>query len=115
MKIFFINNKHFFLFIIQLIKVSWVQQQHEYVRKKRDYSQDAGIHYGSTFRSSAASSRMQYRDAGIHNIFPDPLFREQWYLVSRVCVLCCCCFIFCVSVRLHMNLFFFCCNNGANK
>ena len=30
--------------------------------------------------------RIQYRDAGPHTIFPDPLFKEQWYLVSKVCV-----------------------------
>lgn len=77
-------NKHIYFLII--LQVSWVQQQHEYVRKKRDYTQDSGIHYGTTYQSTAGSSRMQYRDAGIHSIFPDPLFREQWYLVSRVCV-----------------------------
>lgn len=67
-----------------------MQQQHEKIRKKRDYSQDLKFPGLSSdlFRGVAPQSRIQYRDATTHNIFPDPLFKEQWYLVSRVCVHC---------------------------
>lgn len=68
----------------------WVQQQHEKVRKKRDYNTDYYTQQfgelGGYLRDVAPSSRVHYRDAGPHNIFPDPLFKEQWYLVSSVCV-----------------------------
>lgn len=67
-----------------------MQQQHEKIRKKRDYSTDLKFPGLSSdlFRGVAPQSRIQYRDATTHNIFPDPLFKEQWYLVSRVCVHC---------------------------
>lgn len=83
------------------IQVRWVQQQHEKIRRKRDYSSlqpefgaaPAPQHllyarqYDGLLRAVAPQSRLQYRDTGgAHSIFPDPLFKEQWYLVSRVCV-----------------------------
>ncbi|XP_058061771.1 furin-like protease 2 [Anopheles bellator] len=65
-------------------EVRWVQQQHEKPRFKRDYStfdQDF-VRFPGFPRSLAlpGSGRMAYRDTGTHNIFPDPLFKEQWYL-----------------------------------
>ena len=64
-----------------------MQQQHEKVRRKRDYSTfDQDFVRFPDPRSIAPGSRVNYRDTGSHNIFPDPLFKEQWYLVSRVCV-----------------------------
>lgn len=75
---------------IIFFQVRWVQQQHEKVRKKRDYATDLNYprlsNYGGLLRNVAPQTRVQYRDTGVHNIFPDPLFKEQWYLVSRVCV-----------------------------
>nr|XP_036218232.1 furin-like protease 2 [Bactrocera oleae] len=89
-------------------EVRWMQQQHEKLRKKRDgsytslpgYSPYDVIRPGAGFinapgsrlayhptasaRSSSAllsrAPRIQYRAATSHNIFPDPLFKEQWYL-----------------------------------
>lgn len=64
-----------------------MQQQHEKIRRKRDYSTfDQDFVRFPDPRSIAPGSRVNYRDTGAHNIFPDPLFKEQWYLVSRVCV-----------------------------
>ncbi|XP_036319239.1 furin-like protease 2 isoform X3 [Rhagoletis pomonella] len=87
-----------------------MQQQHEKLRKKRDgsyttlpgyspydvirpgggfvsasgprlaYQPTASARIGSPLLSRAP--RIQYRAATSHNIFPDPLFKEQWYLVS---------------------------------
>lgn len=61
-----------------------MQQQHEKVRKKRDYT-TLGAGYPiqrSLLRNVAPESRVEYRDTATHNFFPDPLFKEQWYLVS---------------------------------
>lgn len=67
-------------------QVHWMQQQHEKVRKKRDYT-TLGSAYSnqraSLLRNVAPESRIEYRDTGAHNFFPDPLFKEQWYLVSK--------------------------------
>lgn len=85
-----------------------MQQQHEKTRKKRDYNSDiklGGYNPYVFLRPSARTPyappalrvqglrqlvdqplRLQYRDASPHNIFPDPLYKEQWYLVSKVCV-----------------------------
>ncbi|XP_036319238.1 furin-like protease 2 isoform X2 [Rhagoletis pomonella] len=89
-------------------QVRWMQQQHEKLRKKRDgsyttlpgyspydvirpgggfvsasgprlaYQPTASARIGSPLLSRAP--RIQYRAATSHNIFPDPLFKEQWYL-----------------------------------
>ncbi|XP_059609032.1 furin-like protease 2 [Phlebotomus argentipes] len=71
-------------------EVRWFQQQHEKVRKKRDYgaSGSGSIRFPTTgatvstslLRNIAPESQIHYRDTGQHNIFPDPLFKEQWYL-----------------------------------
>uniref|UniRef100_W4VRF9 furin n=1 Tax=Corethrella appendiculata TaxID=1370023 RepID=W4VRF9_9DIPT len=61
-------------------EVRWLQQQHEKVRRKRDYSELHGDLLKFEGRSLFPSVRLQYRDTGAHNIFPDPLFKEQWYL-----------------------------------
>uniref|UniRef100_A0A182IX67 Peptidase S8 pro-domain domain-containing protein n=1 Tax=Anopheles atroparvus TaxID=41427 RepID=A0A182IX67_ANOAO len=63
-------------------EVRWVQQQHEKLRFKRDYSTfDQDFVRFPGFRSLVSpGSRMAYRDTSTHNIFPDPLFKEQWYL-----------------------------------
>lgn len=62
-----------------------MQQQHEKVRKKRDYTILGNSGYPnqrSLLRNVAPESRVEYRDTNAHNFFPDPLFKEQWYLVS---------------------------------
>uniref|UniRef100_A0A182TTA9 Peptidase S8/S53 domain-containing protein n=1 Tax=Anopheles melas TaxID=34690 RepID=A0A182TTA9_9DIPT len=62
-------------------EVRWVQQQHEKPRFKRDYSTfDQDFVRFPGFRSLMSGTRMAYRDTSTHNIFPDPLFKEQWYL-----------------------------------
>lgn len=62
-------------------EVRWMQQQHEKIRRKRDYSTfDQDFVRFPDPRSIAPGSRVNYRDTGAHNIFPDPLFKEQWYL-----------------------------------
>lgn len=61
-----------------------MQQQHERIRKKRDYAADYALanQRASLLRNVAPESRLEYRDTASHNIFPDPLYKEQWYLVS---------------------------------
>ncbi|XP_061400858.1 furin-like protease 2, partial [Musca vetustissima] len=87
-------------------EVRWIQQQHEKIRQKRDgsYSSLPGYSPYDILRQTTAfggslpslhvmtgpdtayrngltrAPRIQYRDAGPHTIFPDPLFKEQWYL-----------------------------------
>ncbi|RZF37214.1 hypothetical protein LSTR_LSTR011064, partial [Laodelphax striatellus] len=69
-------------------KVLWVQQQHEKVRIKRDFG-DSFSSFGSDFSSFYGDSDVQvsashhphYRGApGGPTVFPDPLYKEQWYL-----------------------------------
>lgn len=90
------------------LQVKWMQQQHEKVRRKRDgpyqdlptyspynllrqhggYVVDPNPHLSFSPESislASHSQRMEYRDVSSHFIFPDPLFKEQWYLVSKVC------------------------------
>jgi hypothetical protein len=72
------------------LQVYWVQQQHEKLRMKRDYSDPnfpAFGDYPSFFGAGATGlqeeqHQPQYRGIGPHNVFPDPLFKEEWYLVS---------------------------------
>ncbi|KAH8408854.1 hypothetical protein KR009_002398 [Drosophila setifemur] len=85
-------------------EVKWMQQQHEKVRRKRDgpfqnlptyspynvlrphYAVDPNPHLSFSPESislATHSPRMEYRDVSSHSIFPDPLFKEQWYLVSK--------------------------------
>lgn len=74
----------FFIHFVSTFQVHWFQQQHERVRKKRDYAADLYSYqqkYG-LLRSIAPSSRIQYRQVSEPLFFPDPFFKEQWYLVS---------------------------------
>ncbi|CAO1381843.1 unnamed protein product [Diamesa hyperborea] len=72
-------------------EVRWVMQQHEKIRKKRDYTKVASspikfpdysrsVDPLSLLRNAAPQSRLQYRNTDAHLIFPDPLFKEQWYM-----------------------------------
>ncbi|XP_016951900.1 furin-like protease 2 isoform X3 [Drosophila biarmipes] len=63
-------------------EVKWMQQQHEKVRRKRDGPYQDLPTYKSLSLASH-SPRMEYRDVSSHFVFPDPLFKEQWYLVSK--------------------------------
>ena len=71
-------------------QVRWVQQQHEKIRKKRDFQRIKFPETSSSLRSDplallrsiATGSQIKYRSTDSHLIFPDPLFKEQWYLVS---------------------------------
>jgi hypothetical protein len=85
------------------LQVRWVMQQHEKIRKKRDFQP---IKFpGSTatrardplafLRSITNGAHIQYRNTDSHLIFPDPLFKEQWYLVSKFSALI---NLFCVSM-----------------
>lgn len=59
--------------------MKWVQQQHVKRRRKRDYVDDFEI--PNFFEES--QHRARYSGSfGSQGIFPDPLFKEQWYLVS---------------------------------
>ncbi|XP_068159733.1 furin-like protease 2 isoform X1 [Drosophila tropicalis] len=94
-------------------EVKWLQQQHEKIRRKRDgpyqdilptyspysvlrqpndYIIDPNSHLSFSPASQSQSvlptlsthtPRMEYRDVSAHLIFSDPLFKEQWYLVSK--------------------------------
>lgn len=81
----------FFSLISYGFKVHWVQQQHERIRKKRDYQK---VRFpGSVTNSRSADplglrnigsqSHIQYRSTDSHTFFSDPLFKEQWYMVSN--------------------------------
>uniref|UniRef100_A0A8D8XPL7 furin n=1 Tax=Cacopsylla melanoneura TaxID=428564 RepID=A0A8D8XPL7_9HEMI len=73
-------------------QVDWVQQQHEKVRKKRDFTNpDFSVFGGEGDFRSLFDSNPEPRSPLIpqtsfrgfsssSNVFPDPLFREQWYL-----------------------------------
>lgn len=73
-----------------VFQVHWVQQQHEKKRRKRDYVVDGGgpsiSPYSEYISEVAPDARPhghpRYRAAPVVT-FPDPLFREQWYLVSN--------------------------------
>lgn len=74
-----------------------MQQQHEKKRKKRDFpgpNLPSTVFAGSTdfFQQQTSGGPLapfaqsqSFRRLGgnsVHNVFPDPLFKEQWYLVS---------------------------------
>lgn len=79
-------------------QVYWVQQQHEKVRRKRDYgtiyngqfspldtaSELDALLLGGVAPSASRLHTARYRALGVgtQSIFPDPLFKEEWYLVS---------------------------------
>ncbi|CAH2013145.1 unnamed protein product, partial [Acanthoscelides obtectus] len=67
--------------------VLWVQQQHEKRRKKRDYVDGRSVspysQYISEVAPSASEPHGQPHYRAIPSVsFPDPLFREQWYLCA---------------------------------
>lgn len=68
-------------------QVHWFQQQHERRRLKRDYQYISPQWIPSVSGASPEITppvhRTRYRALGAQNIFPDPLFKEQWYLVSN--------------------------------
>lgn len=85
-----INNVKFVIF-----QVHWVQQQHEKKRRKRDFSVPnlpSTVFAGSAdfyqqtsgVPISPLAQGQSFRRLGnsAHNVFPDPLYKEQWYLVS---------------------------------
>lgn len=101
-----------FIIFFALTKVRWVQQQHEKIRKKRDYQKvrfpgAASSRVAdplSVLRSIAQQSHIQYRNTDSHLIFPDPLFKEQWYMVSnQVCVYCCVCRIYYYNLQRYIQ------------
>lgn len=72
-------------------QVQWVQQQHEKKRKKRDFTNPDFSVFGGPgdfsnfFNANPEPRSPLIRQAGFRsfsspNVFPDPLFREQWYL-----------------------------------
>nr|CAI5824673.1 unnamed protein product [Callosobruchus analis] len=68
-------------------KVLWVQQQHEKRRRKRDYVDGPSVspysQYISEVAPSASEPHGQPHYRAIPSVsFPDPLFREQWYLTK---------------------------------
>jgi len=78
--------------------VHWVQQQHEKKRRKRDFpgpnlpstvfagSPDFFQQQSSIGSLPPLAQGQSFRRLGntVHNVFPDPLFKEQWYLVSNM-------------------------------
>lgn len=72
-----------------VFQVHWVQQQHEKKRRKRDYVLGPSVSPYTEYISEVAPDARpvhghpRYRAAPVVT-FPDPLFREQWYLVSVV-------------------------------
>ncbi|XP_060524028.1 furin-like protease 2 [Cylas formicarius] len=78
-------NDHLHESLISEPQVRWVQQQHEKKRKKRDYIADPSTSpFSNLFSGVAPDARPHgqphYRAATPAVSFPDPLFREQWYL-----------------------------------
>ncbi|KAK6644156.1 hypothetical protein RUM43_000423 [Polyplax serrata] len=77
--------------ILLSLDVLWFQQQHEKKRKKRDYIEPDFSNFGGfPFYTASPPLRSQflphfqtYRGIGPNNLFPDPLFREQWYLIRN--------------------------------
>lgn len=101
----FVDFNLFSFFVVLKLKfqVHWFQQQHEKVRKKRDYTSADLYSYQQRYgllRSIAPQSRLQYRQVAEPLFFPDPFFKEQWYLVSIVS--------FISSLFKVQNHFFFC-------
>lgn len=80
------------------LQVHWFQQQHEKKRKKRDFEnapyafvgfpplfdfRPRSRHIGTTQQSPRIRASLP-----LQNLFTDPLFKEQWYLVSRNLLSC---------------------------
>lgn len=71
------------------LQVLWFEQQIEKKRLKRDFSSSFDAHPFDYPYYDANLLNQQLNLAGSHyrassqpNVFPDPLFKEQWYLVS---------------------------------
>ncbi|KAK0074805.1 hypothetical protein PV326_012160, partial [Microctonus aethiopoides] len=69
--------------------IPWFQQQHEKRRKKRDFDIPSGFSFGdypglfddvTPTRFRQALHNQRNRGAPNNNLFPDPLYKEQWYL-----------------------------------
>lgn len=89
-----------------VLQVHWFQQQHEKVRKKRDYVDDPSSLRGmgeypqfaldqffprqrqqqqqQIYPTVQQYHRQRNRGIPIQSLFTDPLFKEQWYLVSII-------------------------------
>lgn len=71
-------------------QVHWFQQQHEKKRKKRDFGAPSYafadyspfFDFGPRPRQATLFHRQRNRGLPLQNLFTDPLFKEQWYLVS---------------------------------
>ena len=70
-------------------QVHWVQQQHEKKRKKRDYADSSYFGEFPRFLDEFSSPerpsiihRQRNRGTPFQSLFTDPLFKEEWYLVS---------------------------------
>lgn len=70
-------------------QVRWFQQQHEKKRKKRDFMPSSfSFDYPTFFDEfgprprQTTYHRQRNRGVPLQNLFTDPLFKEQWYLVS---------------------------------
>jgi hypothetical protein len=103
--------------------VLWVQQQHIKRRVKRDFLDQFPTYNPPTNFDSLFSSAAQPRAAvpyqrqafrGARPFFSDPLFKEQWYMVSDAFLLLCCpgmsqnCFCYDlkkVLLESHLNLY----------
>lgn len=65
-----------------------MQQQHEKKRRKRDFAEEPSFSPDSHYLSAIAPSAHEPVHGQPHSraiaslSFPDPLFKEQWYLVS---------------------------------
>lgn len=72
------------------LQVHWFQQQHEKKRKKRDFGAPSYafadyspfFDFGPRPRQATLFHRQRNRGLPLQNLFTDPLFKEQWYLVS---------------------------------
>lgn len=67
------------------LQVHWFEQQVEKRRVKRDFQYYDGSHgasgSGAYFGSPSTHSYSSPYQSN-HGVFPDPLWKEQWYLVS---------------------------------
>ncbi|XP_071450120.1 uncharacterized protein [Hetaerina americana] len=65
-------------------QVHWFEQQHEKRRKKRDLTFPSYFDYGEGPKITlpdVTHHDQHYRAFGVSSSFPDPLYKEQWYLV----------------------------------
>jgi hypothetical protein len=84
-------------------------QQHEKIRKKRDTytpvrfpgQSSRGRDPIALLRSIARGTHVRLRSTDSHLIFPDPLFKEQWYMVSTKKIFS----IFMCPKSVHARLF----------